>query len=112
MDFCKEFNARSVDYVVGTPLPTSITINPDRSFTFKIKSPATSYLLKKAAGIEKGAVAPGTKGQVKVGKVSLKQVYEIALLKQKDEHMVQQPLYGICAGIIGTARSMGIDVVY
>ena len=111
MDFCKEFNARSAHLVPGTPSPTQIRISPDRSFKFVIRTPTVAYFLKKAAGIEKGSSGVGLKGKKAiVGKVGLKTVYEIAKVKQMDEHLKDVPLYGIAATIVASAKSMGIEL--
>ncbi|PVU95248.1 hypothetical protein BB559_002810 [Furculomyces boomerangus] len=107
MDFCKKFNDLTKEIVAETPIPTIITIKPDRTFSFIIKSPPTSYLLKKAAGIEKGAKKPGSET---VGKISLKHVYEIGKLKQKDPGLQHVELESICKSVIGSARSIGIEV--
>ncbi|KAG0337234.1 hypothetical protein BG000_005671 [Podila horticola] len=95
---------------VGTPLPVIITVKGDRTFTFVTKSPPTSFFLKRAAGIEKGATNIG-KEHPFVGKVNLKQVYEIAKIKHADDGMGHLSLKGICSGVIGSAKSMGIEVV-
>ncbi|KAI0069003.1 ribosomal protein L11 [Artomyces pyxidatus] len=108
MDFCKEFNARTAHITPGVPTPTLITIQPDRSFTFITKTPPTAYFLKKAAGIEKGTGRPGHET---VGTVSLKHVYEIAKIKATDEHLKHLRLEAIARTIIGTARTLGVQVV-
>lgn len=108
MDFCKEFNARTAHLEPGVPTPTLITVQPDRSFTFVTKLPPASYLLKKAAGIEKGAGKPGHEV---TATVSLKHVYEIAKIKASDEHMRHLPLESVARMIVGSARSLGIKVV-
>ncbi|OZJ02463.1 hypothetical protein BZG36_04102 [Bifiguratus adelaidae] len=108
MDFCKQFNDRTKHIAPETPIPTVITIKPDRTFTFITKTPPTTYLLKKAAGIEKGASKAGTEI---VGKVSLKHVYEIAKIKQADESLQGVALDKICKSVIGVAKSAGIEVV-
>ena len=106
MGFCKEFNARTEKEPKGTPLPTVITVYQDKSFTFVMKSPPASVLLKKAAGIAKGS---GTPNRDKVGKVTRAQVAEIAKQKAKDLNAAdEQQALKI---IEGTARSMGIEVV-
>ncbi|KAG0000291.1 hypothetical protein BGZ65_004491 [Modicella reniformis] len=110
MDFCKQFNDRTKTVEAGTPLPVVINVKGDRTFTFVTKSPPTSFFLKRAAGIEKGATDIG-KGKAYVGKVNLKQVYEIARIKQADDGMGHLALKGICSAVVGSARSMGIEVV-
>ncbi|KAI9303132.1 50S ribosomal protein L11 [Cunninghamella echinulata] len=109
IDFCKQFNDKTKNIVVDTPIPTVITIKPDRTFTFITKTPPTTFLLKRAAGIEKGASKPGTEI---VGNVSLKHVYEIAKVKQKDANLQHLSLESICGSIIGVAKSVGIQVVH
>ncbi|KDQ64751.1 hypothetical protein JAAARDRAFT_28395 [Jaapia argillacea MUCL 33604] len=108
MDFCKEFNARTAHIDPGVPIPTLITIQPDRTFTFITKTPPTTYFLKKAAGVEKGAAKPGHEV---VGTVSLKHVYEIAKIKATDEHLKHLRLEAIASTIVGTAKAIGIQVV-
>lgn len=105
MEFCKAFNAKTQSFEPGTPLPVIITVYTDRSFTFIIKTPPASYLLKKAAGIEKGSGEPH---KVKVGKVTRQQLEEIAKLKEPD--LTAADLDAAVRTIAGTARSMGIDV--
>lgn len=105
MAFCKDFNARTKDQA-GTILPTVITVYADRSFTFITKSPPASILLKKAAGIAKGSGVPN---KDKVGKVTRKQVAEIAEIKTKDLNANSPEAAGLI--IEGTARSMGIEVI-
>jgi large subunit ribosomal protein L11 len=105
MAFCKEFNAKTKDQN-GMILPVIITVFSDKSFTFILKSPPASVLLKKAANIASGSARPN---QDKVGKVTKKQVLEIYRLKQKDLNANSDE-----AGmriIAGTARNMGIEVV-
>ncbi|KAI8391151.1 50S ribosomal protein L11 [Radiomyces spectabilis] len=109
MDFCKQFNDKTKHIVPETPLPTVITIKPDRTFTFIVKTPPTTFLLKRAAGITKGAQKPGSEV---VGTVSLKHVYEIAKLKQQDANLKHLSLESICGSIIGVAKSVGIEVVH
>jgi len=108
MDFCKEFNAKTAHIEPGVPIPTLITVQPDRSFTFITKTPPATYFLKQAAGIEKGAGRPGHEI---TGTVSLKHVYEIAKIKAADQHMKSLPLESIARMIIGSARSLGVQVV-
>ena len=105
MAFCKEFNAKTKDQN-GMILPVIITVFSDKSFTFILKSPPASVLLKKAANIASGSARPN---QDKVGKVTRKQLLEIYRLKQKDLNANSDDA-GIRI-IAGTARNMGIEVV-
>lgn len=105
MQFCKEYNARTASQV-GSIIPVEVTIYQDRSFSFVTKTPPTSDLLRKAAGIEKGSADPN---RVKVGRVTRDQIREIAEIKMPDLNAVD--LEGAMRQIIGTARSMGIEVV-
>ncbi len=105
MEFCKQFNARTKD-TPGLIIPCVITIYSDRSFTFITKTPPAAVLLKKAANIEKGSPQPN---KMKVGKVTRKQVEEIAKLKMPDLNAAS--LEAAMSMIKGTARSMGIEVV-
>ncbi|KAK9452775.1 ribosomal protein L11, N-terminal domain-containing protein [Dipodascopsis uninucleata] len=111
MDFCKEFNARTAHLQPGIPTPCLITIRPDRTFSFEIKSPPTSYLILKAAGAEKGA-SQYRKGDKPVGKISLKHVYEIAKIKQKDVRMSGISLESVAKSIVATAKTVGVEVVH
>ncbi|KAF8211280.1 mitochondrial 54S ribosomal protein YmL19 [Mycena galopus ATCC 62051] len=108
MDFCKEFNAKTAHIAQGVPVPTIIMVQPDRTFTFVTKTPPASYFLKKAAGIEKGTSKPGHET---TGTISLKHVYEIAKIKATDEHMKHIPLESVARMILGSARTLGIQVV-
>lgn len=108
IDFCKEFNARTSAYAQGVPLPVAITIRPNRTFTFDIKTPSTAYLLMKAAGIEKGSSEPG---KTLSGKLSLKHVWEIARIKQQDERLKGLELESICKSVVGTAKTLGLEVL-
>ena|ERR1700754_797309 len=108
MDFCKEFNARTAHIAPGTPIPTVITIEPDRTFSFVMKTPPTAYFLKKAAGIEKGSGKPG---YVWAGSLSLKHVYEIARIKATDDHLKHLKLEAIANSVVGAARTLGIRIV-
>lgn len=105
MGFCKEFNARTQDYEAGTPLPTIITYYQDKSFTFEIKTPPASYLLKKAAKIQSGSKTPG---RAVAGTVTARQVREIAEAKMKD--LNANSIEAAMKIILGSARSMGIEV--
>ena len=105
MEFCKQFNA-ATQKMAGTIIPVVITVYKDKTFTFITKSPPASALLKKAAGI---ATASGEPNRNKVGKVTRKQVLEIAKTKMADLNAKSEE--AACRIIAGTARSMGIDLV-
>lgn len=108
IDFCKEFNARSAHYAPGTPIPVLMTIKPNRTFTFEMKLPPTSWLLMKAAKAEKGS---GRATHEFVGEtLSLKHIYEIAKIKKTDERHKDLSLQQICGGIILTAEAIGVRV--
>ena len=104
MAFCKEYNGRTANRQ-GEVIPAEITVYTDGSFTFILKTPPAAVLLRKAAGVEKGSGVPN---KDKVGKVTRKQVREIAELKMKDLNAIN--LEGAMRQIEGTARSMGITV--
>ena len=107
MEFCKQFNARTqTPDMAGLVIPVAITVYTDRSFTFVTKTPPAAVLLKKAAGVAKGA---GNPIKDKVGKVTEKQVAEIA--KQKMPDLNAASVDAAIRSIKGTARSMGIEVV-
>ncbi len=105
MEFCKAFNAATQNMEQGIPIPTVITAYADRTFSFVTKTPPASYYLKKAAGLSKAASNPGKEV---VGSVSLNQVREIVELKKAD--LNTSDLDQACKMIIGSARSMGIEV--
>lgn len=108
IDFCKEFNAKTANLQPGIPIPVLLTVKPDRSFTFEMKSPPTSWLLMKAAGVTQGS---GEATKKIVGEVSLKHIYEIAKIKKTDERHKEIELQSICGAIILTATAIGINVV-
>jgi large subunit ribosomal protein L11 len=105
--FCKDFNAKTAEVEVGTPLPTVITVYSDRSFTFITKTPPATYYLKKAAKIDKGSSTVG-KGAT-VGRVTMAQVREIAQSKMADLNAAD--IGAAMRMIEGSARSMGLEVV-
>ena len=105
MEFCKQFNAQTQKLEKGLPIPVVITVYTDRSFTFIMKTPPASVLIRKALGIEKGSGAPNTN---KVGKITRKQLEEIAKTKQPD--LTAADLDAAVRTIAGSARSMGVEV--
>jgi large subunit ribosomal protein L11 len=105
MEFCKAFNAKSQDIEPGAPCPTIITYFQDKSFTFEIKTPPASYLIKKAANVKAGSKTPGRDSS---GSVTAKQVREIAEAKMKD--LNANSVEAAMQIIVGSARSMGIEV--
>jgi large subunit ribosomal protein L11 len=105
MEFCKQFNAQTQKLEKGLPIPVVITVYADRSFTFVMKTPPASVLIRKAIGIEKGSGTPNT---AKVGKISRQQLEEIAKTKQPD--LTAADLEAAVRTIAGSARSMGVDV--
>lgn len=132
IDFVKEFNGQSLPFVravgartdvqpnptaqtanltPGTPTPVSITIQPDRTFTFVTKTPPTMWLVKQAAGIETASGEAGRPNVAPAGTLSVKHVYEIARIKQRDEHLRHVPLEAIAKSVVGQCKSAGVAVV-
>jgi large subunit ribosomal protein L11 len=106
MEFCKQFNAQTQKMDAGTPIPVTITAYQDRTFTFIMRTPPASYFLKKAAKIDGGSKAPG---RDVAGKVTMKQIREIAEKKMVD--LNAHDLDAAAKMIAGSARSMGLEVV-
>ncbi len=104
MEFCKGFNAQTQDLEPGAPVPVVITVYADKSFTFVMKTPPASFLLKKAAGITSGSGRPNTN---KVGKVTRTQLEEIA--QQKKPDLTAADMEAAVRTIAGSARSMGLE---
>jgi len=105
MEFCKQFNAQTQNLEKGLPIPVVITVYSDRSFTFIMKTPPASVLIRKALGLEKGS---GTPNSAKVGRISRAQLEEIARTKTPD--LTAADLDAAVRTIAGSARSMGVDV--
>jgi large subunit ribosomal protein L11 len=105
MDFCKQFNAKTAKEPEGMIIPILLTVYSDRSFTFVTKTPPASELLKRAAGIVKGSAEPNRN---KVGKVTKKQVEDIARLKLVDLNTTN--IESAVRTVSGTARNMGIEI--
>ncbi|CAG7939708.1 unnamed protein product [Penicillium salamii] len=131
MDFCKviisvlyllltiltgfqEFNARTAHINTGVPIPARVTVRPDRSFAFDLRTPTVTYLLLNAAGVEprknrvRGAMKPGHEF---CGTVSLKHIYEIAKIKHTETRLSGLSLEGLCKSVMAQAKSIGIKVV-
>ncbi|KAK3714381.1 hypothetical protein QZH41_020628 [Actinostola sp. cb2023] len=106
--FCKDFNDKTRHIKEGIPIPTVIHYKGDRTFSFETSTPTVSYFLKSAAGIEKGAQKPGREV---AGTVTLKQIYEIAKIKKEDKAFRNVPLESVCKTIMGSARSIGIEII-
>ncbi|MFH0914540.1 MAG: 50S ribosomal protein L11 [Chloroflexota bacterium] len=104
MAFCKDYNEKTAS-MAGSIVPVEITVYEDRSFTFVTKTPPTSDLLKKAAGVEKGS---GTAGRGIVGKIPRAKLHEVAELKAKDLNVLS--IEAAEKTVEGTARSMGIEI--
>ena len=108
MSFCKDFNAKTADITADVPIPVTITAFRDKSFEWETNSPPVSYFIKKAAGIKEGSKTTGH--EVK-GTISLKHVYEIAKVKHGDPGYSWMKLESIASSIIGSAKTMGVEVV-
>ena len=106
MEFCKQFNAATQGMEPGMPIPVLITAYADRTFTFITKTPPVTYFIKKAAKVDKGNPTPGRNT---TGKITVAQCREIAEVKMKD--MNAHDLEAATAMIVGSARSMGLQVV-
>jgi large subunit ribosomal protein L11 len=111
MEFCKSFNAKTKDLEQGTPIPVKITVYSDRSFTFEMRTPPATFLIKKAAGMKStGKPGSGSKnpGRDVVGEITMAQLRDIAKIKIKD--MNTDDLDQATRTIAGSARSMGLQV--
>lgn len=112
MEFCKSFNAKTKDLEQGTPIPVKITVFSDRSFTFEMRTPPATFLIKKAIGLKPtGKPGSGSKhpGRDVVGQITMAQLRDIAKIKMKD--MNTDDLDQAARTIAGSARSMGLKVV-
>jgi large subunit ribosomal protein L11 len=107
MDFCKDFNAKTAHIKDEVPIPVVLTAYQDKTFTWRMKTPPSSYFIKQAAGIDKGSKTPGHQF---AGTISLKHLYEIAKVKIQDMDESQN-LKGVVKSLVSTCHSMGIKVV-
>ncbi len=105
MEFCKAFNAATQGMEPGMPIPVTITVYADRSFTFETKSPPASFFIKKAAKLKKGSSTPGREA---IATVSMNQLRDIA--EKKMEDLNANDIEAACRMLAGSARSMGIEV--
>ncbi len=105
MEFCKAFNASTLEMEKGTPIPTKITVYADKSFSFETKSPPASFLIKKAANLKSGSKEPG---KVSAGKIARSKLAEIAQTKMKD--LNANDIDAATKIIEGSARAMGLEV--
>ena len=106
MEFCKQFNAATADMEKGTPIPTKITVFADKSFTFAMKSPPATYLIKKVLGLKSGSKEPG---KVTAGKITRAQLEEVATIKMAD--LNANDMDAAVKIIAGSATAMGLEVV-
>jgi large subunit ribosomal protein L11 len=104
MEFCRQFNEASKDYLPGIPLRTRVYCKADRTFTFEVGPPTTIWLLKKAANIEKAS------SEKRVASLDCRYAYEIALVKSKDPSFLHLPLQFVYRSVLATARTCGINV--
>ncbi|KAJ3212427.1 hypothetical protein HDU82_001714 [Entophlyctis luteolus] len=108
IDFCKQFNDRTKQYIQGVPIRVIMTVRPDRSFTFVTKTPPTAWLLLQAMGLEKGSSRPS---HTSIGELSIKHIYEIALIKKTDPGCEDISDEAMCSRVLAQAKGMGITVV-
>lgn len=106
MEFCKQFNAATADMEKGTPIPTKITVFSDKSFTFAMKSPPATYLIKKVLGLKSGSKEPG---KITAGKITRAQLEEVATIKMAD--LNANDMDAAVKIIAGSATAMGLEVV-
>lgn len=112
MEFCKSFNAKTKELEQGTPIPVKITVYSDRSFTFEMRTPPATFLIKKAAGLKptgKGGSGSKQPGIVVAGQVTMAQLKDIAKVKMKDLNTTD--VEAAARTLAGSARSMGLKVV-
>ncbi|GMI56505.1 hypothetical protein ScalyP_jg11129 [Parmales sp. scaly parma] len=106
--FVKEFNDRTKNHIPEIPLPVKLTAFSDRTFSFECRTPPTSYMIKKCAGLKKGAEKAGNGAPA--GYISREALFEIAKIKKQDDHLWHVPLEGMYKTVVGTAISCGIAI--
>ena len=108
-DFCKQFNDKTAKWNKdrNITIPVNLTAYEDRTYNFVTKSPPAVWFLKQASNVSKGATEPGKET---VGKVSMRAIYEIAKIKKRDDHLKLHSIEALSASIIGTAKSMGMEI--
>jgi large subunit ribosomal protein L11 len=115
LSILQEFNARTANFVAGTPMPCRVTVRPDRSFHFDLRTPQTSWLLLNAVQAPMGKkgkrLGASNPGHQTIGTISLKHVYEIAKIKHTELRLSGLSLEGMCRSVIHQAKSIGINVV-
>ena len=109
VEFCKQFNDRTAKWNKdrNITIPVNLTAYEDRTYNFVTKSPPAVWFLKQASNVSKGATEPGKET---VGKVSIRAIYEIAKIKKRDDHLKLHSIEALSASIIGTAKSMGMEI--
>lgn len=106
MSFCKDFNAKTAQYKDGVPMRVNLRVYPDKSYDWDLRMPHMSWFVMKAVGLSRGS---GRTGHEEVGQISLKHVYEIAKIKQRDMNGLS--LENTCKAVISVAQRMGVRVV-
>ena len=107
MSFCKDFNAKTSEHKAETPVPVVIEIYGDKTFEWTMKTPPTSYFVARAAGVKTCSQRPG---HATAGRINLKHAYEIAKVKASDKGLGNVSLMSLTKSVLGTARSMGVEV--